>query len=190
MTGTVYMFYSIIHVNEYSVVQSVYQCICISSVSAFVSEVSFDTLCFHIIYSFSHSFLHIVTLNIFTSPSFLHSFLLLSSSFLLLSSSFLLSSFLLLSFFHSSSFFFSFKDNKVAEEEAARLATLEAEEEEDDTLNNNLDSLDLSPYELALYLEEQRKKRWFITLYCVYLFLFFWSLCLYNILCMYNYFYV
>ena len=128
-------------------VQFVYQCICISSVSAFASEVSFGTICLHITHSLIHSFLCIVTLNIFTSHSFIPSFFFFLSSFLL--------SFFLPSFF----FFFSFKDNKVAEEEAARLATLEAEEEEDDTLNNNLDSLDLSPYELALYLEEQRKKR-------------------------------
>jgi hypothetical protein len=52
------------------------------------------------------------------------------------------------------------QENTVAEEEAARLAAIEAEEEEEEGLiNANLDNLDLSPYELALYMEEQRKKR-------------------------------
>eukprot|EP00596_Hydrurales_sp_CCMP1899_P004949 CAMPEP_0119051930 /NCGR_PEP_ID=MMETSP1177-20130426/73383_1 /TAXON_ID=2985 /ORGANISM="Ochromonas sp, Strain CCMP1899" /LENGTH=1845 /DNA_ID=CAMNT_0007031303 /DNA_START=346 /DNA_END=5881 /DNA_ORIENTATION=+ len=45
-----------------------------------------------------------------------------------------------------------------AEEEAAKIALLEMEEEEDN-LDANLDNLDLSPYELSLYMEEQRKKR-------------------------------
>jgi hypothetical protein len=32
-------------------------------------------------------------------------------------------------------------------------------EEEEENLDANLDNLDLSPYELSLYMEEQRKKR-------------------------------
>ena len=67
-----------------------------------------------------------------------------------------------LSISHTHSFLFphtSIQANLIAEDEALRLAAIEAEEEED-TLNANLDNLDLSPYELSLYIEEQRKIRY------------------------------
>ena len=51
------------------------------------------------------------------------------------------------------------QSNTAAEEEAARLAAIEMEEEEEEITNQIHDNQDLSPYELSLYTEEQRKKR-------------------------------